>query len=105
MRLMGFNIELDRHDVVDNAASLAERYQNVVENNIQAMRRYQIKPFDGHMVLFRTPHRVPGQIEKPDRGWQKLSADIDVQMITGTHTTMLKEPNVEVLADKLKSYL
>jgi thioesterase domain-containing protein/acyl carrier protein len=105
MRLMGFNIELDKHDVVDDVASLAERYQNVLENNIQAMRRYQIKPFDGHMVLFRTPHRVPGRIEKPDRGWRKLSADIDIQMIPGAHTTMLSEPNVGILADKLKRYL
>ena len=105
MRLMGFNIELDTHDIIDNVSSLAERYQNVVENNIQAVKRYQIKPFDGHMVLFRTPYRLPGRIEKPDRGWQKLSADLDIQMIPGAHTTMLKEPNVGTLADKLKRYL
>ena len=105
MRLMGFNIELDKQDILDNVSSLAERYQHVVENNIYAMRHYHIKSFDGPMVLFRTPHRVPGRIEKPDRGWRKFAAEIDIQMIPGGHTTMLKKPNVKILADKLKGYL
>lgn len=104
-RLMGFDIGLDRHDVVDNASSLAEQYQNVVESNIQAMRNYHIKPFHGRIALFRSLGRIPGQIDKSGRGWRKLAARVDVQMIPGGHKILLKEPNVRILADKLKAYL
>jgi len=48
---------------------------------------------------------VPGRIDKPDRGWQKLAAGVDIQMIPGGHTTIFNEPNVGILADRLKKYL
>ncbi|ELS00896.1 amino acid adenylation enzyme/thioester reductase family protein [Xenococcus sp. PCC 7305] len=45
-------------------------------------------------------------VTDPSWGWQKLSANaVELQTIPGNHFTMLQEPQVQVLADKLRASL
>jgi thioesterase domain-containing protein len=75
--------------------------QQVLEAHLAAVRCYAPAPYAGRVVLFRTPHRLL-QAPEPDMGWGKLSTEpVDVQMIPGAHDTILADPHVRVLAEKL----
>lgn len=104
-RLVGVRAELDAHDVLDGVSSWPAQLQRVVESHIAAARRYSPNPYAGRIVLFRTPHRLL-QAPERDMGWSKLSTEpVDVQMIAGSHGTILEEPHVRVLAEKLRPFL
>ena len=67
-------------------------------NNYQGLRPYQ-----GRLVFFRAEHRPPGVVKDPLTGWESFFPEnAHVYPIPGTHTSMLKRPNVQVLAEYLK---
>jgi thioesterase domain-containing protein len=46
------------------------------------------------------------QAPQEDMGWSELTTEpVDVQMIAGSHGTILQEPHVAVLAEKLRAFL
>ena len=50
------------------------------------------------------PHLAEPARKHPTLGWGDLVANgLDVQQIPGNHTTLMQEPHVRVLAEKLKS--
>jgi acyl-CoA synthetase (AMP-forming)/AMP-acid ligase II/thioesterase domain-containing protein/acyl carrier protein len=105
LRLVGVSVELDAHDLLDEVGSWPAQLQRVVKSHIAAARRYSPRPYAGPIVLFRTPHRLL-QAPERDMGWSKLSTEpVDVQMIAGSHSTILEEPHVRVLAEKLRAFL
>ena len=44
-------------------------------------------------------------VTTPDRGWQQLAREVDVHFVPGQHHSMVKEPYVQVLAQKLNTCL
>ena len=82
-----------------------------------AARAYQVRDYDGHVVLFRpapTPfyHLSGGRrlqegrnIILPDNGWGSFLSDMDVVEVPGDHDTMMLEPFVRVLAERLRHLL
>lgn len=84
----------------------------VRQSSFQAFRRqnevaainYTPVPFEGKVVLFRGT-RIPIKL-LADRynGWDRLArGGVEVHEVPGGHQTMLDEPNVRVLADKLQA--
>jgi thioesterase domain-containing protein len=105
LRLAGSRVELRPDDVLDQLASRPAHVQKVLESHLAAVHRYTPMPYAGRVVLFRTPHRLL-QAPERDMGWSRLSTEpVDVQMIAGSHATILQEPHVRVLAEKLKAFL
>jgi acyl-CoA synthetase (AMP-forming)/AMP-acid ligase II/thioesterase domain-containing protein/acyl carrier protein len=105
MRLAGIDVELEIPDMLDGVGSLPAHIQRVLETHLGATRRYTPTPYAGRVVLFRTPHTVL-QAPEEDRGWGELTTEpVDVQMIAGSHGTILQEPHVAVLAEKLRAFL
>ena len=77
----------------------------MLESHVGAARRYSPAPYAGRLVLFRTAQRLL-QSPSRDMGWNALSSrGVDVQMIAGSHATILQPPHVRVLAEKLRAYL
>ncbi|MGI8502515.1 MAG: amino acid adenylation domain-containing protein [Hassallia sp.] len=69
---------------------------------------YQIYP--GRMILLRTDDKnrteAVGDIYDPLFGWGELVAGgVDVYHLPGSHLTFIEEPDVQVLAEKLKGCL
>ena len=64
------------------------------------LNNYQgLQPYRGHLVFFRAERRPPGVINDPLTGWEDLFPEnAHVHPIPGNHTSMLKRPNVQVLA-------
>lgn len=83
----------------------------------QATQRYTISPYDGSITLFK-PHEIafytlPGgrslkqnrDILLPDNGWRDFVSDLTVCQVAGDHDSMVLEPHVRVLADRMRTLL
>jgi amino acid adenylation domain-containing protein len=63
---------------------------------------YALRPYPGRLTLFR-PLESPVPVQTAeDRNWRRLAAVVDVHFVPGQHHTMVKEPHVQVLAQKLR---
>ncbi len=63
---------------------------------------YAVRPYPGRITLFR-PSELPVPIQtREDRGWGKLAASVEVHFVPGHHHSMVKDPHVQVLAQKLR---
>ncbi len=81
---------------------LLANLQNVKQVNYLSAKRYVPRPCKGSVTLFRCTSRSLG--DHPDylMGWRHLArAGVHVEETPGDHVTMLMEPHVRVLAEKL----
>ena len=69
--------------------------------HLEAAERYVLQPYDGRVVLLR-----PGDgRETLQRRWHELFARLEVETVAGNHYTMLRKPEVDVLAERLAPHL
>jgi len=67
---------------------------------------YRPKPFNGRVVLLRADNLAPGTSSDPFNGWDKTcSAGLEIRSISGSHTSILKEPVVSLLAVEMRKLL
>ncbi|MBH8552834.1 amino acid adenylation domain-containing protein [Nostocaceae cyanobacterium CENA357] len=87
------------------------RNRYIREVNIQALKKYVPSIYPGQMTFMQIEEQVE-KMETPSSkhitqlGWANLVAgELDVHYIPGTHDSILKEPNVQILSAKLKTCL
>jgi thioesterase domain-containing protein/acyl carrier protein len=86
--------------------SLPVELQNVEQACEMAFRGYRPRPYSGRVTLFRAAIRSAGEGDDPLFGWGHLAAGgVDVHDVPGSHVTMLNEPHVDRLAEKLSACL
>jgi thioesterase domain-containing protein len=72
----------------------------------RAIRSYVPRPFNGRAVHFWTATRLAGSTPETQRIWNSLSTGgLLIHEAPGEHFTMLREPHVQTLAERLKKYL
>lgn len=84
-----------------------DNHIDIIGANHQAQSQYVIQEYPGQMTLLRTDDKereeATGMQYDPEFGWGEfITGGIDVHHIPGSHYTLLEEPNVRVLAEKLK---
>jgi len=85
---------------------LPKRFSTLPKVNGFAMSQYRPSVYPGQLVIFRSVNREETFENDELLGWGGLAAGgIEVFDVTGTHLEMLYEPNVRVLAEKLRSCL
>jgi thioesterase domain-containing protein len=83
---------------------------------IRYVARYHPQPYDGKITLFRAAahdqatikheQRIGLQMENPTFGWDLLSMQpVSVLTVPGTHSAIMMEPNVQVLAALLSEQI
>jgi thioesterase domain-containing protein len=78
----------------------------VYRANLSADRGYVTPPIPCPVTLFKASEQPEGRRNEVIEQWRALaSAGIEVQLIPGNHFSMLREPNVEFLADCVKKSL
>ncbi len=83
-----------------------QRYVNILKKQMYAWNNYQVKKYPGKVTLFKAMERHDTDDEAPDLGWGRVAmAGVEVHEVPGNHNTMLHEPHVSVLAEKLKQCL
>lgn len=88
--------------------SLRLRNISIEARNDIARNNHQLKFYPGKVILMRTNGSIGGVGRERDEylGWKNLVGQgIDVYPVLGHHLSMLEEPNVEHLAEVLKSCL
>ena len=82
-----------------------------------ALPRYDLQPRAGRTLLFRPPLDRRWRVTRgawvssareyvlPDNGWEPYAAALEVVEVPGNHDSMVLEPNVRVLAARLRSAL
>jgi thioesterase domain-containing protein/acyl carrier protein/NRPS condensation-like uncharacterized protein len=79
-------------------------YALVTETFHQAMRDYVPQVYPGQATLFRTRHQLTGVYYDPQFGWESLVVGgLEIHDVPGLHLTLLTEPCVQVLAEKLRA--
>jgi len=74
----------------------------ITSANHQAGTSYLPLNYPGKLTLFRASESEVGLEVKPDLGWSRLaSGGIEIYEIPATHATIIHEPNVKFLAEKL----
>ena len=71
-----------------------------------AYDRYEPRPYQGHVVLFRAQKQLPGLTADRFLGWQRvLGANLDVCDVPGHQQNLLGEPHVVRLAEAFNARL
>ncbi|MBR9650563.1 type I polyketide synthase [Thalassovita aquimarina] len=82
---------------------------------LQAVAGYQLKPWNGPLHLYRPPLRGKWQVAPdrlvnserayvlPDNDWTQWVPDLQVFEVPGDHDSMVLEPNVRVLAARIRA--
>jgi thioesterase domain-containing protein len=84
------------------------RYENIADSWVVAEGRYRPEPWAGSAVLFRAREESAVSLwtaveVDSEHGWSRyVKGGVEVQIVPGNHGTMCEEPNVRVLADKLR---
>ena len=101
IRYLFHNIDWIEQNFVDRTSRSYEKSQYIKhKKEYQAVNRdYEIKPYPGHITLFRATEDMDLKL-----GWQELAqSGLSIYDVPGEHLGILKEPNVRVLAEKLSS--
>jgi thioesterase domain-containing protein len=82
-----------------------EGYVTYAETHWDALTHYHPQPYDGEITLFRAKKQGLSNFNHA-LGWDALVEDrVNVTVVPGTHESMLQEPNVQIVAAKLRSLL
>lgn len=87
-------------------------FLHVYKSNTRSLMSYVPKAYSGQITLFQSSQPfldeqgISKSASDSTSSWTQLSTQpINTHIIPGDHTTMLAEPNVQVLAAQLKHYL
>lgn len=85
------------------------RMRAIFAANDWAVRSYIPQPYSGHITLFKSTfgyQRSEVRSPYPDLGWRRVAkGGLDIYEIPGTHASMVREPDVRVLGDHLRTCL
>jgi len=92
------------HPVPRQLARVRSAHMNAARRKKRYMR--EERRFDGRLVLFRAEKQPLGIYPDPKLGWSTVVGDkIEVYEIPGHHTSIIYEPRVHILAEKLSQIL
>jgi thioesterase domain-containing protein len=83
---------------------LTPAVRHVVEANIRAIRSYTPRPYPGRAVLFMTLDEPIWDLHDHRLIWSRLADEgLEIRTLPGNHDSLLEEPEVTELAEKLRA--
>jgi len=78
--------------------------RNVRQACATAAAGYDVQPYAGQVTLFRVKEKSVGSLNDPYAIWWRVAAGgVDLREISGDHLSLLKEPQVRLLAEELNA--
>jgi amino acid adenylation domain-containing protein len=76
---------------------------NVATANCQALKSYvPSSVYPGKLTLFKAADSQPENfVQNRELGWSQITHEVEIYEVPGIHTTVMQEPNVQVMAEKL----
>ncbi|WP_413174048.1 AMP-binding protein [Anabaena azotica] len=95
---------------ISSNSKATDKYLKIIDANTQALQEYQFPTYSGKVTLFRTEDEYRsdkiGIKYDPRFGWGEIvTGELDIYHIPGSHLSLLDEPYVRVLAEKLQECL
>jgi aspartate racemase len=85
---------------------LPRALRNVRQACSRAAGNYDVHPYQGRVTLFRVREKSIGSVNDPYAIWWRVASDgVDLREISGDHLSLLKEPQVRLLAEQLSDAL
>jgi amino acid adenylation domain-containing protein len=95
-----------KHRYLEYKYPMPEALKEVEMANRKARMKIEPPRFSGRLVLFRASQQPIGCYPDPTLGWGSLVGDrLEIYPVPGNHTTLIYEPRVRVLAEKLNQIL
>ena len=95
---------IELKDVMD-LSHYPKDYVLYAQTHWQALTQYRPQPYPGEITLFRAKKQGLSNFNHT-LSWDALVEDrVSVTVIPGTHESMLQEPNVQIIAAKLRGLL
>ncbi len=86
--------------------NLIRRYFNVCKANIQMVQSYQAKPYLGKVLFLSAEESLDIGPQDLFSTWSEIFSGASEHVtIPGNHESLLEEPNVKLMAEKIKSYI
>ncbi len=86
--------------------SMAYTLEMLAVEHEKARIRYVPRLYSGPVILFRASKQLSGLMTDSNLGWRELlDGELEICEVPGHQETMLSEPNVSHLAEKLTAYL
>jgi aspartate racemase len=84
----------------------SEQHRKVARAQYRALRKYTAQVYPDRLTLFRARMQPLFSSHNPDKGWGAIAAGgVEIKVVPGNHLSMLQEPHVQVLAEKLRACL
>jgi thioesterase domain-containing protein len=88
-------------DLID-MSKYPKDYVKYAETHWKALESYVPGSYDGTIHLFRA-RKQPLRITDPSLGWNVVApGHVKIEVIPGTHESMVTDPHVQILADKIQ---
>jgi len=85
---------------------LPRALRNVRQACAKAAANYDVQPYRGRVTLFRVREKSVGSLNDPYAIWWRVAANgVDLREISGDHLSLLKEPQVRLMAEELAGCL
>jgi amino acid adenylation domain-containing protein len=82
------------------------RFIQVLSTHTEAWREYLLRPYTGRITVFRAATQAYDHSLPPDLGWGALAmGGVEVHEVPGDHLSMIHDPHVVELAQKIRSCL
>lgn len=79
--------------------------EHVYKINLAATRKHKSRHYPGTITLFNGTYYQSHDILSPQSGFMTLADGVETHLIPGSHRSVIKEPSVRILAEKLKTCL
>jgi thioesterase domain-containing protein/aryl carrier-like protein len=86
-------------------SEMARRIYRVVVANMRALFNYHSQPYPGKVTLFRAQEKYIETPHDPEQEWRRLAREVEVIPSPGNHLTLVHEPHVDTLAQRLDELL
>src|SRR5262249_24842347 len=87
----------------DIELSTLQRLFNLFKTNARAVRRYTPRAYPGSVVYFTAKERKNTDQGPSALGVERLIKHVEIYTVPGSHYTMLREPHVSILAERLRT--
>ncbi len=85
--------------------TMAIRIMQLFQSNVEAVVRYRPQPYAGRVDLYQAEELMVPARRQPHTEWSGLCPQLHLHHVPGNHLTMIHEPHVQVLADRIAEVL
>jgi hypothetical protein len=83
--------------------SIPKEWTAFLDEHLRSLMAYVPRAYTGRVALFRARTQPVFALREADLGWNRMATGgVDINIVPGSHESMLREPHVQILGDGLR---